>query len=381
MHKIATVYGTRPEAIKVAPLVKRLESEPRFAHTLISTGQHTEMLEQVNELFGMSPDFELDVFSAGQSLNGLVSKVTNSLDQVLTKVSPDAIVVQGDTSTVTAAALAAFNLKVPVIHLEAGLRSGNLFSPFPEEANRRIVSQVASLHLCPTSTARRNLLDSGIQSSDIFVTGNTVIDALHQAVTIDAPPSVHVAEALTARNQCALVTLHRRENWPQMTEIAQAIADIALRFPDRTFILPLHANPRVRAPLIAALSSLPNVFLTDSIDYRDMVAVLQRCDFVITDSGGLQEEAPSLGKPVFVVRDDTERPEAVLAGTVMLVGTSRHSVTRGVLEIVEDPARLEVMRGATNPYGDGHAAQRCVAAIANMLGSGVPVEEFQPEGV
>ena len=371
-----TIYGTRPEAIKVAPVVKGVEADPRFESILVNTGQHRGLLQQVNQLFSLKPDHDLDVFGQGQGLNQLTSKVFGKVDPLLDMMHPDVVVVQGDTSTVAAAALATFNRGIPLVHLEAGLRSGNLWSPFPEEANRRVVSQIASLHLAPTAGAKRNLLANGIHEQAIVVTGNTVIDALRLALQLDVPATPEIRSILDTASATVLVTIHRRENWAAIDEIAAALKDIAEELPVTEFILPLHGNPAVREPLTATLSEVPNFHLVDAVGYGDLVRILDACEFVITDSGGIQEEAPSLAKPVFVVREDTERPEAVEAGTVLLVGNSRPGIVGKVLGTVRDSTQFESMKRAVNPYGDGRAAPRSIEAIAELLGVGSRIEEF-----
>jgi len=376
LARLMTIYGTRPEAIKLAPVVKGLEADRRFESVLVNSGQHRELLQQVNQLFSLNPDHDLDVFGQGQGLNQLTSKVFGKLDPLLDGIRPDAVIVQGDTSTVAAAALATFNRGIPVVHLEAGLRSGNLWSPFPEEANRRVVSQIASLHLAPTAGAKRNLFANGIGEQNIVVTGNTVIDALRLALKLDVPTTPDIRSILDAASATVLVTIHRRENWAAIDDIAAALKDIAGELADTDFILPLHGNPTVREPLIAALSDVPNFHLVDAVGYGDLVRILDACEFAITDSGGIQEEAPSLAKPVFVVREDTERPEAVEAGTVRLVGNSRPEIVGGVLDTVRDSSKFESMKRAVNPYGDGRAAPRSIEAIAELLGIGSRIDEF-----
>lgn len=376
--RVMTVYGTRPEAIKVAPLLRGLGEDPRFDPVAVVSGQHREMLDQVNQIFGIVPDVDLDVFAHGQSLNGLMAKVFERLDPVLVEASLDALVVQGDTSTVAAAAMAAFYREIPVVHLEAGLRSGDLRSPFPEEANRRVTSQLASLHLAPTATARDNLLRENITVDDVVVTGNTVIDALlhtsRQGVPFGDPRLVALEEE---GRRVLLVTTHRRESWgTAMQGVGRALRVLAERYPDITVVLPVHRNPLVREALLPALDGLSNVLVTEPLAYGEFTRLMAASTVVLTDSGGVQEEAPSLGKPVLVLRSNTERPEAVTAGTVRLIGTQEHDVVRQVSRLLDDPSAYREMAHAVNPYGDGNATARCVAAIAQLLGVGEREPDF-----
>lgn len=364
-----TVYGTRPEAIKLAPLIKAIERTPDLDSSVVITAQHREMLDQVNSLFEIKPSHDLDVFEHGQSLNALVAKVFHRLDPLLEEIAPDAIVVQGDTSTVAAAAMAAFYRSIPVVHLEAGLRSHDITSPFPEEANRKIATQISRLHLAPTESAKQNLLNEKVPPSNIVVTGNTVIDALLHVV--DQPHTVthpEISHIINSERPIILISTHRRENWEApMRRIADALSAIAEEFPSHTLIVPMHRNPRVRNVLEPVLTKVPNVVLTEPLDYLDFVHVLNSSKIVITDSGGVQEEAPSLGKPVLVLRDNTERPEAVEAGTVRLVGTHADKIIDSARDLLTHESRYMEMARAINPYGDGHAAQRSVEAIRQIL--------------
>ena len=377
--KIMTVYGTRPEAIKVAPVVSALQDDDRFDSVVVSTGQHREMLEQVNKRFGITPDHDMALMKPGQTLNELVARAIQGLDPIIEGEKPDVIISQGDTSTAMVAALAGFHKGVKVVHLEAGLRTGNIFSPFPEEANRKIIGQIASLHLAPTNESRENLRRENFRPKDIVVTGNTVIDALLAASEWDVKFDDSCLEELRNSNEkLVLVTTHRRENLDAMKEIGGAVQDLAKTYPDRIFALPLHLNPKVREAVLPEVENLPNVIITDPLPYDQFTALMSRAYLVLTDSGGVQEEAPSLGKPVLVMRENTERPEAVVAGTVKLVGTDRDRIVAEARNLLDQDAAYEAMSNAINPYGDGKAAKRAVAAIAALTGVGERLPEFQP---
>jgi len=380
---VLTVFGTRPEAIKVAPLIRAVEASGTLDSRTLVTAQHREMLDQVNDLFGIVPDFDLNIMAAGQTLNGIASRVIGELDVVLAEAAPDAVLVQGDTTTVMGAAIAAFNRGIPVIHLEAGLRSGNITSPFPEEANRKLTSQVSALHLAPTSRSRANLLAEGIDPADVVVTGNTVIDALHLAVDMKVTPSdPQVADYVATDRPKLLVTTHRRENLGSaMEDIGDALAELAAARPELLILLPAHRNPLVREAVLPRVEEFDNVLVTEPLSYGEFTTVMAASDVVLTDSGGIQEEAPSLGKPVLVMRENTERPEAVTAGAVALVGTDRSAIVAEVSRLFDDARGYESMARAVNPYGDGRAAERSVAAIEALLGVGERIDEFIPEHV
>lgn len=378
MKKIMTVYGTRPEAIKVAPIIKALEASSKFESIAVVTGQHREMLDQVNALFEIAPVEDLNIMSAGQGLNGIVAKVITGVEAIYEKYVPDAVIVQGDTSTVMGAAVAAFNRHIPVVHLEAGLRSGDITSPFPEEANRKLTSQIATLHLAPTAESKANLLREGIRETDVVTTGNSVIDAL--LATVEKPvrfEDATVGQVVHSGRPMVLVTTHRRENWGEpMRRIGQAVATLAGRFPDFVFIFPAHKNPLVRETVVPALRGLENVVVTEPLAYAEFTHLMKAAYLVLTDSGGVQEEAPSLGKPVLVLRENTERPEAVAAGTVRLIGTDQDRIIDEVAALIEDEAHYASMANAVNPYGDGRAAARTVAALEQMFGLGHRIEDF-----
>lgn len=381
MHTIMPIYGTRPEAIKMAPIVKALQDNPLFDCVVTVTGQHREMLDQVNEIFDITPDHDLNIIQPRQTLNGVLTRTVDGLDKIFAENAPDAVVVQGDTTTSTAGAIAAFYRGIPVIHAEAGLRSFDLFSPFPEEANRKVTSQIASLHLAPTSTSRDNLLREAINPNDIAVSGNTVIDALLHTVEKQLPFSdPQLEEIAQSGNRVLLVTTHRRENQGEaMRGVGRALARIAAAEPDLTIVLPIHRNPAVREAVLPAIENLPNVVVTEPLAYGEFTRMLSVAHLVLTDSGGVQEEAPSLGKPVLVMRENTERPEAVTAGTVKLIGTDEERIVEEVDSLLNNQAIYDAMANAVNPYGDGKAGIRTVAAIAQMFGVGERIPDFDSQ--
>lgn len=370
MSRLAFIYGTRPEAIKMAPLVLEAEQTRGIEADVLLTGQHREMLQQVHEFFRLKARVDLDLMTHGQSLNSLFSRSIAGIGVSLESLGPDAVVVQGDTTTSTAGALAAFHLGIPVVHVEAGLRSHDLASPFPEEGNRQLTSRVASLHLAPTRRAKSNLVREGIESDQVAVTGNTVIDALQLAVK-------NLPEAPTDSRPFVLVTTHRRENWgARMVLIAAAIEQLSQRFAEVDFVLPMHKNPDVRGDLQRTLGSRPNVRLLEPFGYVELVTAMRDCVLVMTDSGGIQEEAPSLGKPVIVMRDTTERPEAVESGNAVLVDPRSRDLAKVATELLTSAERYDAMARAVNPYGDGLAAGRSMAAIKNLLGLGERLPDF-----
>lgn len=375
-----TVYGTRPEAIKVAPIIKALEESDNFESIPVVTGQHREMLDSVNKLFGIEPVRDLNIMSAKQGLNGIVAKVIKGLDAVYAEFEPDAVIVQGDTSTVMGAAIAAFNRQIPVVHVEAGLRSGDINSPFPEEANRKLTSQISKLHLAPTSTSKANLLREALPEKEIVVTGNSVIDALLEVVEKPVEFTDQTVAELVAQKDDApivLVTTHRRENLGEsMQNIGRAVATLAVKYPGYRFLLPAHKNPLVRENVLPYLEGLQNVFVTEPLAYAEFAHVIAASRIVLADSGGVQEEAPSLGKPVLVMRENTERPEAVDAGTVRLVGTDYDRIVEEVSALIDDEKHFASMANAVNPYGDGRAAARTVAAIEGLFGLGKALPDF-----
>ncbi|XAZ30776.1 UDP-N-acetylglucosamine 2-epimerase (non-hydrolyzing) [Paenarthrobacter ureafaciens] len=378
MPSVMPIFGTRPEAIKMAPIVSAFKESAEFDCIVTVTGQHREMLDQVNELFGIEPDHDLNILQQRQSLSAIMTRTIDGLDELFAEKKPDAVIVQGDTTTSTAGAIAAFYHGIPVVHVEAGLRSGDLFSPFPEEANRKITSQIASLHLAPTSTSKANLLSEGIAEEDIVVTGNSVIDALLTTVDKEIPfRDPQLEELATSGRRILLVTTHRRENQGDtMRGVGRALARIAEVEPDLVIVLPAHKNPAVREAVLPALEGKENVLVTEPLAYGEFTRLLSVAHIVLTDSGGVQEEAPSLGKPVLVMRDNTERPEAVHAGTVALIGTDEETIVKEVDRLLNQQDAFDAMANAVNPYGDGKAAERTIAAVAQLLGVGTRIADF-----
>jgi len=368
--KVLCVFGTRPEAIKMAPVVIALRRDARFACRLCVTAQHRQMLDQVLDLFGLAPDDDLDLMRAGQTLAGLTARALSALDDVLAAQSPDIVLVHGDTTTSFVAALAAFYRRIPVGHVEAGLRTGNLYAPWPEEFNRRVTGIVARLHFAPTQRAADALAAEGVAGADIVITGNTVIDALRWvSQRLDDDPALAAQQAarlprLEPARRLILVTGHRRENFGDgFEQICAALGELADR-PDVQIVYPVHLNPNVQAPVQALLAQHPNVHLIAPQDYLPFVWLLKQCHLVLTDSGGLQEEAPVLGKPVLVMRETTERPEALDAGTARLVGADQARIVAAASQLLDDPAAYQRMAQAHNPYGDGTAAQQIARHLA-----------------
>lgn len=369
MKKIMFVFGTRPEAIKMAPLVKAVEAAEDLEPLVVVTAQHREMLDQVLQLFDVKPSYDLNLMKPGQSLTDITAGVLRGIERIVIKEKPDLVLVHGDTTTTFAGALASFYQQVPIGHVEAGLRSGNMYSPFPEEANRRLTGALTSIHLAPTPKARENLLREGIDPSIIYTTGNTVIDALMMTIKDDYTFDDTLEKTLDVPGRKVLLTTHRRENLGQpMVQIFRAIRKLHERFPDVHFYFPVHLNPKVRALAKEALSDQERVHMFDPLDYAPFANLINRMDLVLTDSGGLQEEAPAIGKPVLVLRDNTERPEAVEAGTVRLVGADTQLIYDTVETLFTDDAEYARMEHAVNPYGDGKACERIVAAIKHYLG-------------
>ena len=368
--RVLTVFGTRPEAIKMAPLVTGLAADSRFESRVCITAQHREMLDQVTGLFGIRPDHDLNVMRPGQDLYGVTADILHGLRQVLAEARPDIVLVHGDTATTLSATLAAYYARIPVGHVEAGLRTGNLYSPWPEEGNRRVTGALAALHFAPTENARQSLLRENIPDARITVTGNTVIDALLQVVDRigrDAALGGDLARRfafLDPQKRIVLVTGHRRESFGGGFErICRALRQIADRFADVEIVYPMHLNPNVREPVQRLLGDAANIHLIEPLDYLPFVGLMSRSHLIVTDSGGIQEEAPSLGKPVLVMRDTTERPEAVEAGTVRLVGTDTAVIVAEASRLLSDQAAYDEMSFAHNPYGDGQAVPRILDAL------------------
>ena len=377
--KVLIVYGTRPEAIKLAPVVKAFKADKRFKTVVASTGQHREMLSQVNEMFNIEPDYDIGLMHKKQPLNRIMSRSLKGLDKLLEIEGPDIMIVQGDTTTAMAAAIAGFNREVKIVHLEAGLRSGDMSSPFPEEANRKLITTIASLHLAPTISSRENLLKEGVDRKNIVVTGNTVIDALEEASSWDVTfSSKQVQEFTESTNRKVLVTTHRRENIHAVKNIGRAIARLADAFPDVSFIIPVHLNPVIHKNIIPELKGHDNVCVTRPLPYDEFTHLIKASDLIVTDSGGIQEEAPSLGKPVLLMRNTSERPEAIDAGTVRLVGANEETIFSEVSLLLTDKEEYDRMAHAINPYGDGRAAVRTLAAVSELAGIGARVEQFNP---
>lgn len=368
--KIVVLFGTRPEAIKLCPVIQALRSEPIFDCRVCVTGQHREMLQQVLEVFAVEPDKDLALMRPNQTLGGLTSRAIAAIDEYLAEEKPDVVMVQGDTTTVLAGALAAFYHHVPVAHVEAGLRTWDMESPWPEEANRVLTTRLAKWHFCPTESNKANLVKEGIAEDSIYVTGNTVIDALLMAKEMVRrnPPMIEgLPDGLMASDaRVILITGHRRENFGEGFEhICTAIRDLAARFPEVHFVYPVHLNPNVREPVgrILGCHCDKNVHLIKPQSYLPFVALMNRSYLILTDSGGVQEEAPSLGKPVLVMRDTTERPEAVSAGTVKIIGTVQEDIEREVARLLEDDSAYQRMATAVNPYGDGKAVGRIIERL------------------
>ena len=382
MKRILLVFGTRPEAIKMCPLVKEFQKHPEEFETLVCvSGQHREMLDQVLQIFGVKPDYDLNIMKQGQDLYDVTARVLTGMRDVLDDVKPDVVLVHGDTTTSMAAALAAFYRQIPVGHVEAGLRTHNLLSPWPEELNRQVTGRIATYDFSPTPLSRQNLLDEGVPEERIAVTGNTVIDALHWVVENVLkkgyqPKDPSVASLLQDDNchsgqsgeskRMVLITGHRRENFGEgFISMCRAIRDLAEKYPEVDFVYPMHLNPNVRKPIREVFGAHPakNLHFIEPLDYLDFVFLMEKSYLVLTDSGGIQEEAPGLGKPVLVMRDTTERPEAVEAGTVKLVGTDHDLIVRETSRLLDDRAYYEMMSHAVNPYGDGKACPRIVEKL------------------
>ena len=377
MKKIMCVFGTRPEAIKMAPVVKAIEQNEHLQSIVTVTAQHREMLDQVLQLFGITPDYDLNLMKKNQTLTDITAGVLHGLEEILQKEQPDLVLVHGDTTTTFAATLAAFYQQIPVGHVEAGLRSGNLYSPYPEEANRKLTGVMAALHFSPTPEARNNLLRESADDEKIFVTGNTVIDALLTTVHAHYEfADAALQQLLDSPGKKVLITAHRRENQgAPMMHIFQAVRRLHETLPEVQFIFPIHKNPKGRELAAQILGDLERVHIIEPLDYEPFANAMFKVDLILTDSGGLQEEAPALGKPVLVLRDTTERPEAVTAGTVELVGTDEELIYQTALKLLTDADAYGKMANAVNPYGDGKACGRITAAIEYYFG----IRDQRPE--
>ena len=374
MKKILLVFGTRPEAIKMAPLVKALQKDTEHFETRVCvTAQHRQMLDQVLEVFGITPEYDLNIMAPNQDLYDITAKVLLGLREVLKDFRPDTVLVHGDTTTSMAASLAAFYMQIPVGHVEAGLRTYNMLSPWPEEMNRQVTDRICTYYFAPTEQSRANLLQENIDAKKIFITGNTVIDALLMAVDISSTAAgvkEKMAKELQEKGytvgdrEYILVTGHRRENFGDgFLHICKAIKELAALHPEMDIVYPVHLNPNVQKPVYELLSGLSNVYLISPLDYLPFIYAMQHSTLLLTDSGGVQEEAPSLGKPVLVMRDTTERPEAVEAGTVKLVGTDAEAIVSNVTALLQDKEMYKRMSETHNPYGDGQACERIIAAL------------------
>ncbi len=382
MKKIAVIFGTRPDTIKLAPIIIGLKKEKKYFETItIATAQHRQMLDQVLDVFKIAPDYDLNLMQPKQSLAALTQNTIAAVDSVLEKEMPDMVLVQGDTTTTFVGGLAAFYRHIPVGHVEAGLRTNDKSNPFPEELNRRLTSCIADLHFAPTDTAKKALLHEHVDRKNIYVTGNSVIDALRVSVKKHYAFGIHTLNQLAAENKrIVLLTMHRRENWGEpMRDACSAVRTLAETYSDINFIFPVHLNPVVREVVYGTLGSIGNVFLIEPLDYLDFVNLMARSYLIITDSGGVQEEGPSLGKPILVLREVTERPEAVRYGTVKLVGLNEKKIIAAAKNLIDSKTAYKKMATATNPYGDGRASERTVEAIKRYFGlPGKVIHEFKP---
>ncbi len=367
--KVLIIFGTRPEAIKMAPVIKRMQAEKNLEVKVCVTAQHREMLDKVLDLFSIRPDYDLDIMCHGQTVTDITVKVLKGINKLISSEQPDFVLVHGDTTTTFATSLAAFYSKIPVGHVEAGLRSGNIYSPYPEEMNRRLTGTIAALHFAPTEGNRQNLIRSGVNSGTIFVTGNTVIDALHMVIDNNYQFSDPTLDGINYVNKkIILMTAHRRENWGDaMRNIFIGVRKLLEHNPDTLLIFPVHNNPRVKDLAREIFEGMPHAHLVAPLDYASFANLMSRCFLVLTDSGGIQEEAPALGKPVLVLRNETERPEAVIAGTVKIAGVEQENIYNLAQKLLHDRDEYLKMARAINPYGDGKAAERIVSVITGWL--------------
>lgn len=369
MNKVMIVYGTRPDAIKMAPVVIEFKKDPNIKTIVCTTAQHRETIDMVNSIFNIEPDYDLDIMKKSQSLEYITSVIMQKFSNVLDKERPDLVLVHGDTATCLVCSLAAFYKKVPVGHVEAGLRTHDIYSPFPEEMNRKLVGNIATLHFCPTESNRKNLIHENVESETIFITGNTAIDALNTTVGADYEFNCSILNTLDYTNKrVILLTAHRRENLGQPLEnICDSVLKISEMFPDTIFVYPVHPNPAVQKTVRKKLKGISGIILVDMLDVRDLHNLMKRSYMVMTDSGGLQEEAPALGKPVLVLRKETERPEAVEMGTVKLSGTNTRDIIKDASKLLSDEVFYKNMATAVNPYGDGHAAKAIHKAVTDYF--------------
>jgi UDP-N-acetylglucosamine 2-epimerase (non-hydrolysing) len=371
--KVLTVFGTRPEAVKLAPVIRELEKHPEVESRVCVTAQHREMLDQVLNLFQIKPDYDLDLMRPDQSLAEITSAIMTNLDPLLVQLRPDWVLIQGDTSTVVATALLAFYRQIRVGHVEAGLRTGNKWQPFPEEVNRKVAGVIADLHFAPTEQNRQNLMKEGVSEKDIMVTGNPVIDALNIIRAEPEPAEVKALltelEVLDCKKRLVLITAHRRENFGKpLEDICHAISELAEQYRNEVaFVYPVHLNPNVQKPVHERLAGIANLRLIPPLDYLPLVHLMKHATVVMTDSGGIQEEAPGLGIPTLVLREVTERPEGITAGTLKLVGTDTARIVGECSRLLDDPAAHQAMARASNPFGDGHASERIVACLLDTL--------------
>lgn len=378
MIKVMTVFGTRPEAIKMCPLVKELESREEIQSLVCVTAQHRQMLDQVLKLFAVTPDYDLNIMRDRQTLTGITVRALEGLEQVLEEAKPDLVLVHGDTTTTFAGSLAAYYHQIAVGHVEAGLRTYQKYFPFPEEMNRRMTGAIADLHFSPTVSNRENLLRENVSEDQIFITGNTVIDALKTTVREDYQFQTPALQTVDFSRRVIVMTAHRRENLGKpLEQICRAVLRVAKEFPDVTVIYPVHLNPRVRETAFSILGRQENIMLIDPLDVEELHNLMARCCFLLTDSGGIQEEAPALGKPVLVLRNETERPEAVAAGTVRIAGCDEEQVYQMTVQLLEDQESYQAMSHAVNPYGDGTASRRIADAILYHFGKAQRPEDFQ----
>ena len=383
--KIAVIFGTRPDTIKQAPVILELQKYPEFFKVItIATAQHRQMLDQVLDVFKIKPDYDLDIMAPKQTLASLTAKIITGLDEILEKEKPDMVLVQGDTTTTCIGSLGAFYRQIPVGHVEAGLRTNDKANPFPEEINRRITGCITDLHFAPTETSKQSLLKENVDPKTIFVTGNTVVDALEYSVKENYKFTIpELTKLVEQKKKIVLVTMHRRENWGKPMEgAANAIKRLAQKYPDFAFVFPMHLNPIVRDVVFPILQDMPNVSLIEPLDYLDFVNIMAKSYLILTDSGGVQEEGPHFGIPILVLRYVTERPDAIDYGTVKLVGLDEEKIYSTALELIENPAEYKKMANAVNPYGDGLSSFRTMKIIKNYFGlSNEKIEEFVPKAI